>query len=169
MTDGTDFVYIIIDKSFTGEIVTRAICVGKEDYDAYVKTHDVNGSRTLVVNPENPKFKNSEEFMDNVYSSSYTIVDYFDDVPVTGYEEEMLIEAEGTFHPYMLSRLGDIRTILSKNFLKLSKSEKKDIETMLEIIKSKSSMCTDEEDICEEEPYDRINYKELIKHGGILS
>lgn len=169
MTNGTDYVYIIIDRCFDGSINTRAICIGKEDYDAYVKTHDVKGSRTLVVNPDSPKFKNSEEFMDKVYDSSYLIVDYMDDVPVTAYEEEMIIEAEGTFHTHMLGRLGDIRSILSKGFLKLSKSEMRDVEHMIEIIKGKNAECVDEEDICDEEPYARINYSELIKQGRILN
>ena len=167
MNDGINLVYIILEKGLGG-INTRAICIGKEEYDDYVKTHDLKGCRTMVLNPENPKFKNSEEFMDKVYSSNYAIVDYYDGVPVTGYEEEMIIDAESNFHSHMKSRIGDIKHILSKDFIKFSEREKYDIEQMLNIIRSKSDACTDEEDIPEDEPYNRINYKELIIQGKLL-
>lgn len=168
MSVGTDdFVYIILDKGM-GSINTRAICIGKEEYDNYAKTHDLTGTRTMVVNPDSPEFKNSDEFMDKVYSSNYAIVDYYDGVPVTGYEEEMIIDAESNFHCHMKSRVGEIRHILSKDFIKFSEREKYDIELMLNIIRAKADYCTDEEDIPEDEPCNRINYRELIIQGKLL-
>lgn len=168
MSDGTNLIYIILDKGYNGEINTRAICTDKEQYDDYVKTHNVKGTRTVVINPDNPKFKNSEEFMDKVYSSDYAIVDYYGKIPVTGYEEQMVIEGESSFHCHMLTRIHDIRRTLAKEYIKFTKQELDDIDQMLNIIHAKNIACTDEEDICEDEPQERINFEELIIQGRLL-
>ena len=168
MNDGTNLIYIILDKGYDGQINTRAICTDKQQYDDYAKTHDIRGTRTIVINPDNPKFKNSEKFMEKVYESDYTIIDYYGKIPVTAYEEQMIIEAESSFHCHMISRIHDIRRTLAKEFIKFSKSEIHDIDQMLNIIHAKSTACTDEEDICDEDPFERINYEELIIQGKLL-
>lgn len=167
MNDGTDLVYMIIFSGVEG-ITTKAICVGEEEYNDYIKTHNVTGTRTMVLNPDSPKFKNSEEFMNNVYQSNYAIVDYYDDIPVTGYEEEMLIEAEGSFHQHIVSAVGNLKTTLEKDFIKFTKDESRLIQKTLEIIRSKADGCIDEEDVPDDDPYSRINIKELLRHSGVL-
>lgn len=169
MEDGTNLIYIIINKLYNNQISTRAICTNRDEYSDYVRTHDMNGMRTLVLNADHPKITMNDKFMEKLYDSNYTIVDYYGDVPLTGYEEEMLIENEGTFHQHIKSKINDITNILKKDYIKFSKEEKRDIEHMLNIIRNKNGYCVDEEDVSEDDPSERINYNELIKQSKILN
>lgn len=174
--DTDNYLYIVIAKSCIGmNFITKAVCFGKDQYDAYCKCRDMKDTRTLVVNPNHPKINKFGDFEEIVYDSGYYITDFYEDIPLTFYEEEMLIENETTFHYHVQSKISDIKRTLEKEYLKFSKDEMKDIAKMLDIIKTKNEICInggeDDDDEYDEwdDPCTRINYKELIIHSGILT
>lgn len=168
MTDLTEeLIYVILIKCFDKEIIPMAICVGEEEYKRYTETHNTSGTRTLVINPTNEKVDKYGDIMDKIYESNYYISEYYDGIPLTMCEEEVLCEAESTFHEHFKSNMNQFMNTFNKNYIKFSKSEMRDIEKMINIMRDANDSMYE----CDEyydERFDKLNYKELISISNIL-
>lgn len=157
----SDNIYIVL--GLYGETLEPvAITDSETEYDDYVNTRNMHGLKTLVINKDHPKCPPIK----NIYNQSSSIVDYFEDCPITKEEEEMCVQAESDIHTHMLSQLSHLRDEINKNYIKFSKDELRDIAEMIAIFRNHISICCDEDacyDISEE-----MNFKELLKHSKMM-
>lgn len=159
-----DNIYILM-KLMGGVPEPVAITDSKSIYEDYVKTRKMDGVKTLVINrnhPKCPSFNNGD-----LYDHDCSIIDYYDECPITKQEEEAAIEAESEIHSHMLEKLSQLSTEINRGYIKFTTQELRDISELIAIIRMHISDCCDEDacvDLTEE-----MNFKELLTQSKFMT